>query len=78
MGVRFYPDQSTENSASAIVECIFVKKIARGMRRDVILQRARVEFLLIFRHSDSKEIAAAAFTDEAAQTFEARIARAEM
>ena len=78
MGVRFYPDESAESGASAIVEGIFVKEIARGMRRDMVLQCASIEFLLVLRHSDSKQIAAPAFADEAAQTFEARIFPAEM
>ena len=78
MGVRFYPDQATENGPSAIVERVFVKKIAGGMRRDVVLQRARVEFLLVFGNCHSEKIAATAFPDEAAQTFETRIPRPEV
>src|SRR4030095_9395709 len=78
MGVRLYPDESTENGAGAIVEGVFVKEIARGMRRDMILQCASIEFLLVLRHSDSKQIAAPTFADEAAQTLKARITRTEM
>src|SRR5438046_260154 len=47
MGMRLYSDQSTENRAGAIVEGVFVQEIARGVRRDVVLQRARIEFLLV-------------------------------
>src|SRR5438093_6022492 len=78
MGMRLYSDQSTENCAGAIVEGIFVQEIARGMRRDVVLQRARIEFLLVFGDRDSKQIAAAAFAGESAETFEARISRAKI
>src|SRR5262245_56566471 len=78
MGVRLYSDQSPENGASAIIECIFVKEIARGVRRDMVLQRAGIEFLLLFRDGDSKQIATATFADEAAETFETRIARAKV
>ena len=45
MGVRLDPDQSAEGGAGAIVERVFVKQIAGRVRRDVILQGARVEFL---------------------------------
>ena len=78
MRVRLDANEAAENAASTIVEGIFVKEIARGMRRDVVLQCARVEFLLIFCDGDSEQIAAPAFADEPAQTFKARIARAEM
>ena len=44
----------------------------------MVLQCAGVEFLLVFRDGDSEQIAAAAFADETAQTFEARIFRAQM
>ena len=76
MGVRFDPDETAEGGASAIVERVFVKKIARGVRRDVVLQCACIEFLLLFGDGDSEQIAAAAFADEPAQTFEPRIFRA--
>ena len=66
MGMPFYPNQTAENGASAIVERVFVKEIARGMRRDMVLQCARIEFLLLLCHSDSKQIAAPTFADEAA------------
>ena len=66
MCVRFYPDQAAENGAGAVVERVFVKEIARRMRRDVILQCASVEFLLLFRNRDSKQIATAPFADEPA------------
>ena len=63
MSVRFYSDQPAKNGASAIVESIFIQKIARGMRRDMVLQRARIELLLVFRHSHSKQIAPASFAE---------------
>src|SRR5580704_7226634 len=78
MGVRLYSDQSTANRAGAIVQRVFVKEIARGMRRDMVLQRARIKFLLVFRHRDSKQIATAAFAGEPAETLEARISRAKI
>src|SRR5207244_6511493 len=71
-------DQSTENRAGAIVERVFVKEIARGMGGNMVLQRARIEFLLLFRHSNSQQIAAPSFADEPAETFEARISRAKI
>src|SRR5207244_9680425 len=51
---------------------------ARGMRGNMVLQRARIEFLLLFRHSNSQQIAAPSFADEPAETFEARISRAKI
>src|SRR5205814_9190393 len=64
MGMRLYSDQSTENRAGAVVERVFVKEIACGMRRDMVLQCARIEFLLVFGDRDSKQIAAAGFAGE--------------
>src|SRR5207247_1083656 len=55
MRVRLDANEAAENAASTIVEGIFVKEIARGMRRDVVLQCARVEFLLIFCDGDSEQ-----------------------
>src|SRR4029077_2128410 len=78
MGVRLYSDQSTENRPGAIVEGVFVQEIARGMRRDMVLQRACIKFLLVLRDSDGKQIAAPPFADESAETFEARISRAKI
>jgi len=52
VGMRFHADETAESGARAIVERIFVKEIARGVRRDMVLQRARVEFLLLFGHRD--------------------------
>ena len=78
MRVRFDPDESAEGGPGAIVERIFVKQIARRVRRDVVLQCAGVEFLVAFGDRDSEQIAAPAFADEPAQTFEARILCAEM
>ena len=45
MSMRLDADKTAKNAACAIVERIFVEKIARGVRRDVILQSAGVEFL---------------------------------
>ena len=73
MSVRFHADEPAENRAGAIIERVFVKQVASRARRDVVLQCACVEFLLVFRHRDSEQIAAAAFTDEPAETFEPRI-----
>src|SRR5436189_4197393 len=78
MGMRLYPDQSTKNCARAIVERVFVKEITGGMRRNMVLQSARIEFLLMFRDSDSQQIAATAFADESAETFETRISRTKI
>ena len=78
MGVRLDADKAAESGAGAIVERVFVKKIAGGMRRDVILQRARIEFLSSARDGDCEEIAASAFADETAETFEARISSAKV
>ena len=73
MGMPFYPNQTAENGASAIVERVFVKEIARGVRRDVVLQCARIEFLLVFGDCDSEQVAATTFADQPTQTLEARI-----
>ena len=62
----------------AIVERVLVKEIAGGVRRNVILQSASIEFLVGHRDRDRQKIAASAFANEAAQTFEARIPCAEM
>ena len=48
------------------------------MWRDVILQRARVEFLSSARDGDCEQIAASAFAGEPAETFEAGIFSAEV
>jgi hypothetical protein len=73
MRVRFHADQPAEDGAGAIVQRVFVKQVARRAWRDVVLQCARVEFLLVFRHRDSEQIATATFADESAQAFESRI-----
>src|SRR5947207_971053 len=78
MGVRLYSDQSAERTTGAIVERIFVKEIAGGMRRNVILQGARIEFLFVACDCDREQIAAAAFAHKAAQTFEPRIPGTEI
>src|SRR5437762_11099393 len=78
MGVRLYPDQSAECAAGAIVERIFVKEIAGGVRRNVILQGSGIEFLFVCCDCDGEQIAASAFADKAAQTFEPRILGTEI
>ena len=45
MGVRFHADEAAKGAAGAIVQGVFVKKIAGGVGRHVVLQGARVEFL---------------------------------
>src|ERR1700730_1085160 len=78
MGVRLDPDKTAECATGAVVERVFVKEIAGGVRRDVVLQGAGIEFLFAVRDSDGEKIAARAFTDKPAQTFESRISGAEM
>src|SRR5947208_9311415 len=78
MGVRLDPDKTAEGGVGAIVERVFVKKIASGMWRYVILQCAGIEFLSIVRDRNRKEVAASAFPDEAAEALEARIFSAKM
>src|SRR5437879_3755555 len=78
MCVRFDPDEAAECAAGAVIERVFIKEIARGVRRDVVLQRAGVEFLLVFGDRDSEQVAASAFAAEAAETLEARIFSAKM
>ena len=78
MGVRFHSDEATECAAGTIVERVFVKEIARSVGRDVVLQCAGVEFLLIFRNRDREQIAARAFADEPAETFKTRISRTQI
>src|SRR5689334_2808247 len=78
MRVWLYPDQSAENGAGAIVESVFVQEITRGTGRGMVLQRASIQFLLVFRNRNSEQITAPAFANKTAQTFETRIARAKM
>jgi len=66
MSVRFHADEAAENRAGAIIERIFVKQIARRAWLDVVLQCACVEFLLMFGHRYSEQIATAAFANETA------------
>ena len=54
MRVWFYADKSAEDGAGTIVERVFVKQVARRAWRDVVLQCAGVELLLVFRHGDSE------------------------
>src|SRR2546421_1754590 len=78
MGVRFDPNESAERATGAIIERIFVKEIAGGARRDVVLQGAGIEFLFVCCDCDCEQIAASAFADKAAQTFEPRILGTEI
>ena len=78
MRVRLDPDESAERATGTIVERVFVKQIAGGMRRNVVLQRARIEFLFVRRNCDGKQIAARAFADEPTETFDPRLSRAEI
>ncbi len=73
MRVRLDPDEPAENASGAIVERVFVKEIAGGMRRNVVLQRAGVEFLFVRRDGDGEQIAARAFADETAKAFKTGI-----
>ena len=66
MSVRFHADESAENRARAIVERIFVKQVTGRARRDVVLQCAGIEFLLVFRHGDSEQIAAGTLANKTA------------
>ena len=45
MRMWFDPNQSAKGGAGAIVESVFVKKIACSVRRDMVLQGAGIEFL---------------------------------
>src|SRR4029453_2069634 len=78
MGVRFHPDEAAECATGTIIERVFVEEIAGGVGRDVILQRAGVEFLLIFRNRDRERIPLPAFAYEPAETFETRISRTQI
>ena len=73
MSMWFHADKSAENCASAIVERVFVKQVARRARRDVVLQCACIELLLMLRNGKSEQIASPAFANETAETFEPRI-----
>src|SRR5438552_13200555 len=78
MGVGLHADEAPENRASAIVERVLVKEIARGVRRYVVLQCAGIEFLLVVGDCDSEQITSAALAYEPAQTFKTRIPRPDM
>src|SRR5438046_6258952 len=78
MCVRFDPDEAAECAPGAVVERVFIKEIARGVRRDVILQCARIKLLSAVCDRNSEQVAASAFADETAETFEARIFSAKM
>src|SRR5262245_28478709 len=73
VSVRFYADESAENRTGTIVQRVFVEQIASGARRDMVLQCACVELLLMLCYGDSEQIAAATFANETAQAFEPRI-----
>jgi len=76
--VRLDADEAAENASGAIVESVFVKEIAGGMRRGVVLERAGIEFLNSISDGDGEQIAPCAFTRETAKAFKTRIAAAEM
>src|SRR5439155_24584923 len=78
MSVRLDPDKTAKDSAGASVERVFVKEIASGMRRYMILQRADIKLLSAVCDRNREQVAASAFADEAAETFEARIFSAKM
>src|SRR5436190_8989679 len=78
MGVRLDPDKTAEGGAGAIVERVFVKEIAGGMRRYVILQCARIKLLGAVCDRNREQVAASAFAAEPAETLEARIFSAKM
>jgi hypothetical protein len=78
MGVRLDPDKAAERGAGAIVERVFVKEIARGMRRNVILQCARIKLLSAVCDRNCEQVAESAFAAEPAETLEARIFSAKM
>ncbi|HEY0548809.1 MAG TPA: hypothetical protein VGF13_04350, partial [Verrucomicrobiae bacterium] len=63
MGVRLDPNQSAERAPGTIIERIFVKQITGRARRNVVLQRAGIEFLFVGCDCDREKIAARAFTD---------------
>src|SRR5438046_3971000 len=72
------PDEAAECAADAVIESVFIKEIARGVRGDVILQCARIKLLSAVCDRNSEQVAASAFADETAETFEARIFSAKM
>src|ERR1044071_3198335 len=78
MCVWLHSDEPTKGGTRAIIERVLVKEVAGGVRRDMVLQRARVELLVAIGDGDCKKIAPPAFTDKAAQTFETRVAPAQM
>src|SRR4029453_19404181 len=78
MCVWFDSDEPAESSAGEIVERVFVEQIAGGAGGDMVLEGAGVEFLFMMSDRDRKQVAARSFSDEAAQTFEARIAATKM
>src|SRR5438552_760715 len=78
VGVRFDANKAAKCATGAIVERVFVKEVAGGVRRDVILQGAGVEFLLVRGNRDREQIAPRAFANQSAETFEPRISGAEI
>src|SRR6476646_12165557 len=78
MGVRFDADQTAKRGAGAIVQRVFVEKIARGMRTHVVLQSAGVELLRVVSHTNREHIAARAFAGQSAQALEASVSAAEI
>src|SRR5207253_4906315 len=47
VGMRFDPDQATEDTTGASIKRILVKEIAGGVGRDMILESTSVEFLVL-------------------------------
>jgi len=70
MGVRFYANQTSENAAGAAVQRVFVKQIAGGVWRDVILQRARIKLLIPVSNRNCQQIATRSFANQPTQAFE--------
>ena len=78
MRAGFHFDHPREDRAARVIERVFVKQIAGGTGRDVILERPLIKLLLAFRDRDRKHVAAAAFADQAACALGAGIAAAEI
>ena len=76
--MRFDPDKAAERATRAIVQRVLVEKIARSVRRDVVLQGAGIEFLVACRDGNGQQIAAPAFPNQPAQAFEPRIFAAKV
>jgi hypothetical protein len=73
MRVRLDPDQTAKGISGATAERIFEKQVTLGVRRSVILQSTRIEFLCFVTDRNREHVAVGAFAGKAAQTFKARI-----